>query len=104
MDRPLSEVGFVAFDLETTGLFPILCRIVEFGALRFRLDGTELSQFEQRAIVMVHEGGTRGTTQRRVTPRGLLQSGGRAYLTAYCHADGIEKTYHLDRIREFWIE
>lgn len=59
---------------------------------------------EQRTIVMIYEGGTRGTAQRRVTPRGLVQSGGRAYLTAYCHIDSIEKTYRLDRIREFWIE
>jgi hypothetical protein len=46
-DRPLSEVEFVAFDLETTGLFPVADRIVEFGALRFRLDGRELGTWEQ---------------------------------------------------------
>ncbi|MCY2986957.1 MAG: exonuclease domain-containing protein [Planctomycetota bacterium] len=46
-DRPLSEVEFVAFDLETTGLFPVVDRIVEFGAVRFRLDGRELGTWEQ---------------------------------------------------------
>jgi hypothetical protein len=46
-DRPLEEVEFVAFDLETTGLYAVACRIVEFGAVRFRLNGTELGRFEQ---------------------------------------------------------
>ncbi len=46
-DQPLSEVEFVAFDLETTGLFPVVNRIVEFGAVRFRLDGRELGTWEQ---------------------------------------------------------
>src|SRR5512137_2915187 len=46
-DRPLTEVEFVAFDLETTGLFPVVNRIVEFGAVRFRLDGRELATWEQ---------------------------------------------------------
>jgi DNA polymerase-3 subunit epsilon len=275
LHRPLSEVEFLAFDLETTGLWPIACRIVEFGAVRFRLDGTVLDQFEQladpgcpipeevtgihgitdamvrgqptvaevlprflgflgtpdtalmahnasfdlgflgvalakaglefpthriidtldlaqtclrgpysyrledvavylgvadcedhralsdsrllagvfqktiarvrrlrtvgdlfrlsrplsfadggggaleapagfekltvaikeqRTVVMVYEGSIGGPAQRRVTPRGLLQSRGRAYMTAYCHVSGIEKTYRLDRIREFYIE
>ena len=43
----LSDVEFVAFDLETTGLFPISCRIVEFGAVRFTLPVGELETFEQ---------------------------------------------------------
>jgi DNA polymerase-3 subunit epsilon len=46
-DRPLSEVEFVAFDVETTGRFPVVNRIVEFGAVRFTLDGRELSTWEQ---------------------------------------------------------
>ena len=59
---------------------------------------------QQQTIVMVYEGGAGGPGQRRVTPRGLLQSRGRSYLTAYCHTSLIEKTYRLDRIREFFIE
>lgn len=47
MSRALTDVEFVAFDLETTGLSPVSCRIVEFGAVRFRLDGTEVARFEQ---------------------------------------------------------
>ena len=43
----LDEMEFIAFDLETTGLNPIVSRIVEIGALRFRADGTIIDQFEQ---------------------------------------------------------
>jgi DNA polymerase III epsilon subunit family exonuclease len=45
--RRLSEVTFVAFDTETTGLQPIVHRLVEVGAVRFRLDGCELATFQQ---------------------------------------------------------
>ncbi len=38
---------FIAFDLETTGLHPVFARIVEFGAVRFRGDGTVLGTFQQ---------------------------------------------------------
>jgi DNA polymerase-3 subunit epsilon len=43
----LTDITFVAFDTETTGLFPIMHRLVEIGAIRFRLDGRELATFEQ---------------------------------------------------------
>jgi WD40 repeat protein len=42
----------------------------------------------------------RKSESRSLTPRVLLRSGGRAYLTAYGPIDCIEKTYRLDRIRE----
>lgn len=37
---------YVAFDLETTGLFPETDRIVEVGAVRFDASGAELARFE----------------------------------------------------------
>ena len=43
----MDDVEFVAFDLETTGLHSTFCQIVEFGAVRFRADGTELDRLEQ---------------------------------------------------------
>ena len=55
---------------------------------------------EQRTIVIAYDGGTWGAAERRITPRVILQSNGRQYLLAYCHAAEIEKTYRLDRIRE----
>jgi DNA polymerase III subunit epsilon len=44
--RRLSEVTFLAFDTETTGLFPIMHRLVEVAAVCFRLDGRELTTFQ----------------------------------------------------------
>jgi DNA polymerase III epsilon subunit-like protein len=41
----LTDITFLAFDTETTGLFPIMHRMVEVGAVRFRLDGRELETF-----------------------------------------------------------
>lgn len=43
---PVTEITFVAFDFETTGLHPAVDRIVEFGAVRFRV-GSELAEFSQ---------------------------------------------------------
>jgi DNA polymerase-3 subunit epsilon len=43
----LTDMTFVAFDTETTGLFPMMHRLVEVGAVRFRLDGRELATFHQ---------------------------------------------------------
>lgn len=43
----MNEREFVAFDLETTGLSPTLCQIVEIGAVRFTADGTEVDRMEQ---------------------------------------------------------
>ena len=46
-NAPLADIEFVAFDLETTGLFAVGCQIVEIGAVRFRLDGKVIDTFEQ---------------------------------------------------------
>ena len=54
---------------------------------------------EQHTVVIAYDGGARGLADRRVTPRAMLQSNGRQYLIAYCHAAKLEKTYRLDRIR-----
>ena len=55
---------------------------------------------QQRTVVMVYEGGSKGLSDRRVTPRRLVRSRGTRCLIAYCHTDGVEKTFRLDRIRE----
>ena len=43
----LTDITVVALDTETTGLHPIVHRLVEVGAVRFRLDGWELATFQQ---------------------------------------------------------
>jgi DNA polymerase III epsilon subunit family exonuclease len=43
----LTDLTFLAFDTETTGLHPIMHRLVEVGAIRFRLDGREVATFQQ---------------------------------------------------------
>ncbi|HEX6984506.1 MAG TPA: exonuclease domain-containing protein [Planctomycetaceae bacterium] len=44
-DARLEELEFVAFDTETTGCASATGRMVELGAVRFRLDGTGLDRF-----------------------------------------------------------
>lgn len=46
-DLPLEEATYIAFDTETTGLYPVVGRLVEIGAVQFRLDGEETAVFEQ---------------------------------------------------------
>jgi len=45
-DVPLSEMEFVALDVETTGVMPVIDGIVEIAAVRFRLDGTILEHWQ----------------------------------------------------------
>jgi len=46
-DILIEEATFITFDTETTGLYPVASRLIEIGAVRFRLDGDEISVFEQ---------------------------------------------------------
>ena len=59
---------------------------------------------EQRTVIIVYDGGTKGIGERRVTPRGLLKTGGKEYLSAYCHVDCREKNFRLDRVRQVRVE
>lgn len=47
MDELLSNTTFVAFDTETTGLRPISSSLVEIGAIKFRLDGSDVDVFSE---------------------------------------------------------
>jgi DNA polymerase-3 subunit epsilon len=43
----LEEATFIAFDTETTGLYPVAGRLVEIGGVRFAFDRSEVAVFEQ---------------------------------------------------------
>jgi DNA polymerase III epsilon subunit family exonuclease len=46
-DCQLEDATYITFDTETTGLYPVASRLIEIGAVRFNLDGEEISVFEQ---------------------------------------------------------
>jgi DNA polymerase III epsilon subunit-like protein len=43
----LTDITCVAFETETTGLFPIMHRLVELAGVCFQLDGQEVAAFQQ---------------------------------------------------------
>jgi DNA polymerase-3 subunit epsilon len=47
LDLKLKDATFIAFDTETTGLYPLASRLVEIGACRFHSSGERISVFEQ---------------------------------------------------------
>lgn len=65
-DQSVSRVPFVAFDFETTGLYPARDRIVEFGAVRFR-DRAEESTFDALVDPGIEIGGEAGSVSG-ITP------------------------------------
>jgi DNA polymerase-3 subunit epsilon len=46
-DLKIEDAAFIAFDTETTGLYPVSARLVEIGATRFGSGGDEIAVFEQ---------------------------------------------------------
>ena len=56
---------------------------------------------EEQPIELEYLGGSNPGTIRIVTPRGVMQTRGQIYLSAYCHESKMEKTYRLDRIASY---
>ncbi len=48
-----------------------------------------------------YDGGTQGSTFRQITPRRFVRRGGVTYVVAFCHIDAFEKSFRLDRIRNW---
>ncbi len=57
----------------------------------------------RRPIRMSYAGGTRGDAPRLVTPIRFANRGGIAYLVAVCHLTGGEKSFRIDRIRNYEV-
>jgi DNA polymerase III epsilon subunit family exonuclease len=58
---------------------------------------------EQCAIAIVYEQGWQRPQPRMITPRLVLEVQGVAYVIAHCHMSNAERTFRLDRIREWWL-
>ena len=54
----------------------------------------------RQSILIVYDGGTKGSRRRQITPTRLTESQGSLYLIAHCHIDDMEKHFRLDRILE----
>jgi DNA polymerase III epsilon subunit family exonuclease len=67
-------------------------------------DALALAIRRGQRVTIVYEGGTKGPTERPITPKAIVRTRGVSYLVAYCHLDAIEKTYRLDRIRTLQAE
>lgn len=55
------------------------------------------------SIRMEYDGGSRGNAPRTITPRRVIQKGGIVYVVAVCHLENFEKSFRLDRIRQYEV-
>lgn len=58
---------------------------------------------ERRTVQLLYRSSGRGPAIREITPLAVTESGGRYYLSAKCHLDGMVKTFRLDRIERFIV-
>ena len=52
----------------------------------------------QARVKVVYDGGTKGRSPRCLTPITFYERKGATYMEAYCHTDGISKSFRVDRI------
>ena len=52
-------------------------------------------------VQMIYRGGSRGGAPRRITPQGVIRTRGYHYIKAFCHLDGEEKEFRLDKVERF---
>lgn len=55
----------------------------------------------EQPVEIEYLGGSTPGAVRVVTPLGVTQSGGRTYLSAFCHQSSMQKTYRLDLIAAY---
>lgn len=64
------------------------------------LDGLEESLKKGCPVVIRYAGGSKGSVPRLITPLFLIEKEDVLYLSAFCHLDGVEKCFRVDRVRE----
>lgn len=52
------------------------------------------------SLIIRYRGGSKGSDPRLITPFFLVEREEIVYISAYCHLDGIEKSFRLDRVKE----
>lgn len=57
-----------------------------------------------QTVLLMYEGGSKGTVPRRVTPKAVVQRRGGFYLQGVCHIDRIAKTFLLSKIRDYSVD
>jgi DNA polymerase III epsilon subunit family exonuclease len=79
MTSRLTDIEYIAFDLETTGFTPEDCEIVEIGAVRFAANGREIDRFQQlinpQCEISYAAGRVHGITNEMVRGQPLLREG-----------------------------
>lgn len=66
-------------------------------------DGLSTAIARRLRVRIQYEGGTRGVAPREITPHNFSHRGGMTYVIAFCHLDGFEKAFRLDRVRGYEV-
>jgi DNA polymerase III epsilon subunit family exonuclease len=56
-----------------------------------------------RRVKIEYSGGSRGVQPREISPRRFSHRGGITYVVAFCHLDGFEKSFRLDRVVRYEV-
>ena len=84
-------------------LFHFQWLTAEAGNIPTRLSPLVRAMRLDRPVAIKYRGGSDPGSERRITPRRLLELRGTTYVSALCHASGFEKAFRLDRIRSCHI-
>ena len=89
--------------LQCAPLFNFRWLNTEVSSVPNRLSPLVRAMHLDRPVAIKYRGGSDPGSERRITPRRLLELRGTVYVTALCHGSGFEKAFRLDRIRSCHI-